>query len=226
MSKLDTSSNSQFINEQDDLDQYYSDIKTNIDSGKYFKDAFDWYSFRYVYQICDRAYLVMISILLLSLIYVVKSMSDSLFPLVVSQPIFVSATKNPDLVQRIVKLKPRKGEPNFDPFVENFDDSIIKYLLKNYVINREKFDFKDGRVEEINKKFNRIKSTSNFREFKNFQKYMSKDNPSSPIKLFSKNAYRDVIISEVKFYRPNPKNFAEKIVFFIANAIPYESDVS
>jgi type IV secretory pathway component VirB8 len=225
MNKLSPSSHNEYISDQEELNEYFSFVKQNIDSGKYFKDAIDWYYFRYVNQICERAYLIIAIVILLSISYVVKTMSDSLFPLVVPQPIFISAKSTKDAVPKIVKLKPRKGEANFDPRVENFDDSIIKYLLKNYVINREKFDFKDGDIEQVNKKFNRIKNTSTLREYKNFQKYMSKDNPNSPIKLFSKNATREITINEIKFYRKTPKNFAEKIIFYIANSIPYEADV-
>ena len=54
---------------------------------------------------------------------------------------------------------------------------------------------------------------------------MSKDNPNSPIKLFSKNAIRDIAIEEIKFYRKVPKNLAEKILIYIANSIPLEADV-
>jgi len=217
--------NNEYITDSDDIREYHSYIKENIDTGNYFKEALNWYHLKYTSQITERAYFIIAIILLLWIALVVKTMSDSLFPLVVQQPIFIPAKNNADWVPKIVKLKPRKGEPNFDPRVENFDDSIIKYLLKSYVMDRESFNFKEGNVEEINKKFNRIKNTSNFREFKNFQKYMSKDNPNSPIKLFSKNAIRNIAIDEIKFYRKQPKNFAEKILIFIANSIPLEADV-
>ncbi|NBX53141.1 MAG: hypothetical protein EBT63_05790 [Proteobacteria bacterium] len=225
-----TSYNSEYIEDKEEQIEYCNLVKESVDSGKYFKDALDWYHLRYITPICDRAYLILTILLLFFMIYVVKTMSDSIFPLVVQQPIFTSAKNayadKDRFSPRIVKLKPRQGEAGFDPRIENFDDSVIKYLLINYVQDREQFDFRKAKIEDVNKKFNRIKNNSNFREYKNFQIFMSKENPSSPIRFFGKNSKRDIKVTSLKFYRRQPKNFAEKIIFFIANTIPTEADVS
>lgn len=117
------------------------------------------------------------------------------------------------------------AEINFDPEVQNFDDSILKFLLINYVKNREEFDFSKSNIEDVNKKFNRIKSNSNLREYKNFQAIMSKENKNSPIQFFGRNVKKTIALESIKFNRPKPKNFAQKILFFIANSIPLEADI-
>ena len=212
--------------EEDEVRHEYNEfIKKNVLSGQYFKDGHDWYIFRYITPICDRAILFVAFLILLIVIYTVKIMGDSLFPLVVSQPIFTSP-KDPTIYQtKIVKLKPRKGEKDFDQHVQTFDESIIKYLISNYVINREGFDFKDAEIEDVNKKFRFIKSNSTFREYKNFQSIMSKDNKNSPIHNFGKNVDKSINIDFIRFKRKEGKNVFEKALFFIANSVPLDAEV-
>ena len=213
-----------------DLDNekdYNQFIKESVNDGDFFKDSRDWYLFKYVSPISDRAFLIVTLICLISLIYITKTMGDSLFPLKVNQPIFIPKKNYEEgaTSAKIIKLKPKNNEQNFDPEVQNFDDSILKFLLINYVKNREEFDFSKSNIEDVNKKFNRIKSNSNLREYKNFQAIMSKDNKNSPIQFFGKNVKKTITLDSIKFYRPKPKNLGQKILFFIANATPLEADI-
>ncbi len=226
MSDKDLKNISNSIIEDDEARHEYNEfIKKSVLSGQYFKDGHDWYIFRYITPICDRAILFVSLLVLLLVIYTVKIMGDSLFPLVVSQPIFTSP-KDPTIYQtRIVKLKPKKGEKDFDYQVETFDESILKYLISNYITNREGYDFSDAEIEDVNKKFSFIKSNSTFREYKNFQLIMSKDNKNSPINNFGKNVEKSVNIDFIKFKRKEGKNIFEKALFFIANSVPLEAEV-
>ena len=217
--------NNSTIEDDEARREYNEFIKKNVLNGQYFKDGHDWYIFRYITPICDRAILFVALLILLIVIYTVKIMGDSLFPLVVSQPIFASA-KDPTIYQtKIVKLKPRKGEKDFDQQVQTFDESILKYLISNYIINREGFNFKDAEIEDVNKKFRFIKSNSTFREYKNFQSIMSKDNKNSPIHNFGKNVEKSVTIDFIKFKRKEGKNVFEKALFFIANSVPLDAEI-
>ena len=217
--------NESTIDEDEARREYNEFIKKNVLSGQFFQDGHDWYIFRYITPICDRALLFVALSILLIVIYTVKIMGDSLFPLVVSQPIFTTP-KDPTIYQtKIVKLKPKKGEKNFDQEVQTFDESILKYLISNYVINRESFDFRDAEIEEVNKKFSYIKSNSTFREYKNFQSIMSKDNKNSPIHNFGKNVTKTVNIDFIRFKRKEGKNVFEKALFFIANSVPLDVEI-
>jgi type IV secretory pathway component VirB8 len=226
MSDKDLNHNNQSTIDEDEVRHEYNEfIKKNVLSGQYFKDGHDWYIFRYVTPICDRAILFIAILILFIVIYTVKIMGDSLFPLVVSQPIFISPKDSTIYQTKIVKLKPRKGEKDFDYEVQTFDESILKYLISNYIINREGFDFKDAKIEDVNKKFSFIKSNSTFREYKNFQSIMSKDNKNSPIHNFGKNVDKSVTIDFIKFKRKEGKNVFEKALFFIANSIPLDAEI-
>ena len=159
-------------------------------------------------------------------IYLIKSIIDGLFPLVISQPIFVSP-KDPTIYQtKIVKLKPKKGEADYDKEVQTVDEAIIKYLLLVYIKDRESFDFRKGETEVVNKKFNRIKTNSSFREYKNFQSIMSKENKDSPINYFGKNVVKKIFFKSISFKRKEGRNVFEKALFFIANTVPTEAEVT
>jgi type IV secretory pathway component VirB8 len=206
--------------------KYNEFIKENITSGQFFKDGRDWYIFRYVNPICDRTTLIIGALILLITIYLIKNIVDSMFPLVISQPIFVSP-RDPTIYQtKIVKLKPRKGEADFDQEVQTVDEAIIKYLLLVYIKDRESFDFSKGETDVVNKKFNRIKTNSTFREYKNFQSIMSKENKDSPIHFFGKNVVKKIFFRSIAFKRKEGRNMFEKALFYIANSAPLEAEVT
>lgn len=206
--------------------KYNEFIKENITSGQFFKDGRDWYIFRYVNPICDRTSLIIGAIILLITIYLIKNIIDSMFPLVISQPIFVSP-RDPTIYQtKIVKLKPKKGEADFDQEVQTVDEAIIKYLLLVYIKDRESFDFSKGETDVVNKKFNRVKTNSTFREYKNFQSIMSKENKDSPIHNFGKNIVKKIFFKSISFKRKEGRNMFEKALFYIANSAPLEAEVT
>jgi len=205
--------------------EYNKFVKNAVTNDSYFKDAKDWYIFRYVNPICDRTILLIAILVLFSLFYIIKNITSSLYPITISQPIFVES-KDQNLYQtKIIKVKPKKGEQNYDSEIQTFDESILKYLIVNYIKDRESFDFRKGLVDDVNKKFNHIKSNSSYREYKNFQAIMSKNNKNSPIHYFGKNVMRDVKIINFKFKRREGKNAFEKAIFYIANSPPLEAEI-
>jgi len=206
--------------------EYNLFIRDNIQNKKYFDDARDWYFFRYVSPICDRTYLFIAIVILFSLMFVIYQINLAIFPLKIVQPIYINAKDDIGVYDvNVIKLKPKKGEYNYDANVLNFDDSVIKFLLTKYIKDREEFDFRNGNVQDLNLKFSVVKNNSSFVEFKNFQKIMSKENRSGPIKYFGKNYYKTVIINNIKFYRKDPSNIAQKLLYFIISPIPYQADI-
>lgn len=226
MSKKNSQQNHENYLEEDEIKNEYNEfIKESVLNGQYFKDARDWYIFRYITPICDRALLMTMIIVICSTLYTVKIIGDSIFPLVVSQAIFIPPNDPTIYETKLIKIRPKKNEANFDPEVQTFDESILKYLIVNHVKVRESFDFSKGKIEDVNKKFSHVKNNSTFREYKNFQAIMSKDNKNSPIHYFGKNVKRTIAINSIKFKRREGRNAIEKALFFIANTPPLEADV-
>jgi type IV secretory pathway component VirB8 len=200
-------------------------IKEKVDNGSYFKDALDWYFFRYVTAICDRTMLIFGSIIAAVVFYFLLQMINGAFPLEVKSPVFVRAYDQSQYFPNLVHLKPKADEKNYDPAVKTVDEAVLKYLVSNYVEDRESYDFSKAEVEEVNTKFNRIKNISSEMQYRKFQLFMSKDNPDSPIHNFGINVKKKVQINSVKFVETQATNFASKAISYIAGKIPSEAEV-
>jgi type IV secretory pathway component VirB8 len=218
--------NKETYSDQDEIQNEYNNfIKESVMNGKYFKDGREWYIFKYITPICDRALLIISIFTVFIIIYMIQTIGSSMYPIKVSQAIFIPPQDLSLYQVSIAHIKPKRGDPNFDPEIQTFDESILKYLISNYIKNRESFDFRSGLVEDVNKKFNQIKSNSTFREYKNFQLIMSKNNKNSPIHNFGKNVKKEISINSIKFTRKEGRNAFEKALFYIANSPPLEADV-
>lgn len=210
-------------NEQ--ADEYFEFIKDSVREGSYFKDALDWYFFRYVTPICDRTLLIFGAIVAAVVLYFLVGMVKSAFPLVEYDPIFIRAEDQSRYLPTLVELKPKKTKPNYDAGVATLDEAVAKYLLSNYIKDREGFDFSKAEIEDVNKKFNRIRNLSVANEYKNFQLIMSKDNPNSPIHQFGKNVKKTIKIESVRFIKKEAKDFVGKAHDFLSNKIPTEAEI-
>lgn len=207
------------------VDEYFAFIKESVNDGRYFKDALDWYFFRYVTPVCDRMLLIFGAILASVVLYCLYIMIDSAFPLVEKDPIFIEAMDQSRYFPNLVELKPKEGRFGYDPEVKNVDEAVLKYLLTVYIKNRESFDFSKAEILEVNEKFNRIKNTSSAEQYRNFQLVMSKDNPDSPIQNFGQNVKKTVEIESVKFLRQKEEGIASKAISYLSTQLPNEAEV-
>ncbi len=210
-------------NEQ--ADEYFGFIKSSVDSGGYFKDALDWYFFRYVTPICDRTLLIFGAILAAVVLFFLVQMVKSAFPLVERVPVFVAAKDQTRYFPNLVVLKPKKKTANYDPAIATVDEAVVKYLLTTYIQDREGYDFSKAEIEDVNKKFNHVRNVSVASEYKNFQLIMSKDNPDSPIHQFGQNAKKIVTVDSVHLVKKEAKDFTSKAKDYLSNKIPTEAEV-
>lgn len=205
--------------------EYLGFIKSSVEDGSYFKDGLNWYFFRYVTPICDRTLLIFGAIIASVVLYCLVQMVRSAFPLVEEVPVFVAAADTSVSFPNLVNLKPRKDSPGYDQNILTVDEAVAKYLLEIYVKDRESYDFSKAEVEEVNRKFNRIRTLSSAEEYRVFQLIMSRDNPASPLNNFGQNIRRDVKIESVKLVRKEVVGFANQAKDFLKNVLPSEAEV-
>jgi type IV secretory pathway component VirB8 len=158
-------------------------------------------------------------------LYCLVQMVRSAFPLVEEVPVFVAAADTSVSFPNLVNLKPRKDSPGYDQNILTVDEAVAKYLLEIYVKDRESYDFSKAEVEEVNRKFNRIRTLSSAEEYRVFQLIMSRDNPASPLNNFGQNIRRDVKIESVKLVRKEVVGFANQAKEFLQNVLPSEAEV-
>lgn len=200
-------------------------LKDDVKNGSYFKEAFDWYYFRYVTPVCDRSLLIFGGIVSVIVLFFLSEMIKQALPLVEEKPIFVRAKDQSRYFPHIIDLKPKEDEANYDKDIRNVDEAVAKYLLSVYIKEREGFDFSKALVEDVNKKFNYIKNSSSDAEFELFRLVMDRDNPESPINFFGQDASKNIEIESIKFIRKRDINFTSKIKYFFSNKIPSEAEV-
>ncbi len=210
------------------LAEYFDFVKTSVKDGSYFKDGVNWYFFRYVNPFCERTVLSFASIVACIICYCLFVMIQGAFPLVQKDPIIIRSIDESRYFPNLIPLKPHSTGPGFeeyDPKIVTVDEAIAKYLVSVYVTNREAYDFSKAEVEDVNNKFNRIRNTSVDKEYREFQLYMSKDNPDSPILNFGRNVVKTIDITSVKFVKKDAKDFASKAKDFISVQIPTDAEV-
>lgn len=213
------------VNKDQSLDEYHQHIKQSVEDGSYFKDALNWYFFRYVTPICDRTILIFGAIVAAVVLFFLVQMIRSAFPLVEEKPIFIKSFDQSRVFPNLVKLKFKEGEEGYDQNIATIDEAVLKYLLQVYVDERESYDFSKAEVKAVNRKFNHIKNNSSAAEYKSFQLIMSRDNPDSPINNFGKNVNRKVTIESVKLIKKEKHGFAQKARDFLLNEIPQNAEV-
>ncbi len=215
---MDQKSTNTQLSEEQQKAEHHGFIKESANDGSYFKDAHDWYFFRYVSPLCDRTLMIFVAIVgAISLFFLIQII-DGLFPLVQKVPIAIAAKDQSIYTPFVKSLRNAKDD-------STVDTSIAKYLLSVYINDRESYDYRDSNVESVNKKFRRIRNTSSFNEYKNFQFFMGKDNPDSPLNDFGREAYRTVEVKSVTLLKNQNENYYSLLRNFFLSAEPSEAEV-
>lgn len=216
----------QKIEEIDEQQKEYNEmIRNTVADGTYFKDALNWYFFRYVTAVCDRTLLIFGGIIAAVVLYCLVEMLRSAFPLVVKEPVFIRAHDQSTSFPSLIHLKPKEKEKGYDPELQTVDEAVAKYLLSTYVDDRESYNFSKAEIDDVNRKFNRIRNNSSDSQYQAFQRTMSKENPDSPIYDFGQNVVKTVAIESVRFQRKEEKNFAKRALDYISIKIPTEAEI-
>jgi len=198
--------------------EYYEFIKESVKDGSYFKDAQDWYIFNYVYPICERSILFFIALITGLICYSLLLILHNILPLNEKVPIVIKAHDTSLYFPVIKKLRD-------SPELRTVDEAVAKYLLINYLKQREEYDFRSANIEDLNNKFSIIKNNSSPEEYENFQNFMSKDNSISPIYNFGKNVTRKIAIDSVSFKRMEINSLKDRAKDFISIDLPQEVEI-
>ena len=164
-------------------------IKKSIESGQYFKDAFDWYCMKYLFCITNRAHVVIglvVSALFLGFSFYALY---SAFPISSKYPLVKYTSRNSDEFSIVHRLES-------DSASDSTQDIVTKYLVKQYVMMHE--SYQEDKYE-LQKNF--IQNNSARKVFLDFTDMMSISNPDSPVLKYRGNDKKYVEILSVKLYK-------------------------
>lgn len=156
-----------------------------INNGEYFIDSRKWYFNKYVSPLAHRSMLLGMATLFILLIVIIAISINSLLPLKRSLKyiIFVEGTTDQSAV--VKKADDVKNDPL---------KSILKIMVEDYVIKREKYNYDD-----LQSQIKYLHTTSTRTTFTQFYNYLNIDNPSSPILRYQNEVKRNIVITNTVF---------------------------
>lgn len=167
------------------MDEISKSLMRQIKDGRYFSDAREWYSLRYLMPVPERSLLIFITTLSLIAGMVATWTSYSMFPIIRPYEVIIKVDDSKDNFSVIRRLT----EPGLTT-----RQSIAKYLLQDYVMTREAYDYK-----EFKQQFLRMKEASSKKVYREFERDMSTSNPNSRTVNFGKYMTRSVKILSSAF---------------------------
>jgi len=199
--------------------QEYNDfVKSLVRDGSYFKDARDWYIFRYVQPVCERTMLFFITIISGFVTYVLVMTILNSLPIKQEVAVIIRP-KDQSLYFSVITPLRDSAE------LKNIDEAVSKYLLTEYIKKREGYDFRRTNIEALNNQMNYIKNNSSIQEYRDFQAFLSKNNPNSPITYFGRDFQRLVDVKSVEFLQPKTDTLIDTARYFVASDLPSNANI-
>lgn len=163
-------------------------IRTMVETGEYYTAGRKWYDELYHRPLAERSYFVLITLMSALTIFLSLMVYSSMYPL--SRAVPYTILSNDDTSDDVPFIMPLREQ-----VAEDLNLAMSRFLLKNYVVTREKYKYD---VVDLERRFNRIRSTSGEREFGKYQAETNPENPSSPYNKYGRDIQRSVEIQSVQ----------------------------
>jgi type IV secretory pathway component VirB8 len=174
-------------------------IEDSLESGAYFADSRQWYSEIYHTPIAQRSYYIMVILLSLLNGYLAIQSFLEVFPIRVIVP-FVTYSNN--LWEEIPRIQRITTDTSEDKNV-----AVMKFLIANYVKNRESYD-----LPQFELRYRNIWSQSTKEVFDEYKKQIDAANPYSLYQLHTNRARRSIDIDSLEYDR-NKDEFVAHVNF-------------
>ncbi len=174
-----------------------------MENNGYFEDAKSWYAWRYIYPYTQLFYIIM------TLIFV----SLSAVIIVNACGIEYSIKKVPFSIFSVDEIN---DIPSIIPIAKGYEDiniSIARYLLGQYVSNRESYKGSLLQENEWKAMLDKISNTSSHKVFSEFVRYVNTQNPNSPVIKYRLSIERIISIISVEFPANIDKPSSAKVLF-------------
>ncbi|MFK8040025.1 MAG: VirB8/TrbF family protein [Rickettsiaceae bacterium] len=163
-----------------------NELTKSIESEEYFQDSKSWYYTKYLMPFEERSIMAMLVIIVVAFVILLSLSVRHIVP--ITKKVQYALQENIPLYStsaRIIKA---------DYLHNSTKDSIADIMIKNYVTNREKYNY-----NKLHSQFVFVNTNSSKGVFKQFEHKMSKDNPSSFINKYQKYAIRYIKILSVQY---------------------------
>ncbi len=174
------------------MDEITRSIAKNIQNGQYYKDAREWYSFRYLAPVTERSLLFVITLVAILSGIIAVVTSKSMFPTMTEVPVVVKVDDAIDHYTAIHRLSDRDAT-GVIPY-----NAVAQYLVEHYVRIRESYDY-----TQFEPQYLRMRGASSKKVFREFQQEMSLENPNSRTVRLGRHSTRTVLVTKFQFAEDN-----------------------
>lgn len=175
-------------------------VREVYESGKYFKDAYDWYALRYLNPFVERFYLFLYSILSLIIVFIVVIIFRNLLPIKETFPILVNQKDASLYSSKVTRLRP-------EDILYNNNQSIGRYLSIYYLRLLTEHNYISSTMSDLNIKLEKIKKYSSKTAFDKSQDLINGIYKS----FFGKNIVQRSVIRSFKFLDPDETVLARSV---------------
>jgi type IV secretory pathway component VirB8 len=181
-----------------------TDINEKIEDGSYFKDAYEWYERKYLSPLFERIWMTVAMVICVAALLLQLSNITDIWNNVSEPAIVVTSENSTDYFSRIqdIALEDTPAQ-----------ESVTIYLLSYYLQMRENYDPRKSGAGYLRQSLRRVRSSSSKNVLREYQSFMSANNPYSPLNRYGKLIKRDTIVTEVSFLNNNPFSGKAEIRF-------------
>ena len=164
-------------------------VAKKIDSGVYFPEAMNWFHTKFTRPRTEFTYFFIICLISLAALLVAVSSFSEIFPLSPGKNFVMSLPIQPKDHITISSIQ----EPG-----ETANDSIMKFMLSEYVQSREEYI-----EEKLDRNFRVVKTFSDVDVFDQFLDDTSTTNPNNPVIAYGKQATINIEINKIRLLDGN-----------------------
>ena len=157
-------------------------------SGQYFALSRNWYDELYHRPMIERGYFILLSLFAFLTIFFAFLVYESMFPLAPTVPYLVTTDNINEDMPVIRHLRTQEDQ--------TLSESLAKFLIEDYVTQRETYNYTQDTIE---RRFNRVHSTSNDAVFGAYQRLMNPENRASPLSYLGRDGTRRMRINSTQF---------------------------
>lgn len=163
-------------------------LKNYINDGDYFLDAKNWYKHKYIHPFTQRSFIFILGIIASVLAIGIVFNINSIFPVNIKVQYSIKADIESKKTANIIRA---------DKFGNDIQKSVADIMVKNYLINREQFNYQNLRKQMIF-----VKNNSTRLAFRQFYQSIDSSNPTSPLLKYKNEFIRKIEVTNIKHLTP------------------------
>ncbi|NBX03720.1 MAG: hypothetical protein EBR02_06645 [Alphaproteobacteria bacterium] len=166
------------------LEAHYA-TSEKVRSDEYFREARVMYDVAIHDPMAERYFYVLITCISMVIFLLVIYAANSLYPLKTPVPFIY---KSRDIVEDFPRIKPLRAFEG-----EDAKDAVMRFLVSNYVLQREEYN-----IATIDRNIASIKSQTAKEAYEEFERFLDTRNSESPIKVYQRISTRSIEVLSVR----------------------------